>query len=132
MQDWVKAEFVNWSRWCWQGPHPGPAVQTRAASAEGRYVPVGKSAAEDRQDEEADKKEAEPNRAHAERVERVYRTLLTDMERRIVAAEFPRRHLSGRATGGRSEAAQRLRVSLSVYDKAIEYAASRVELEFSH
>lgn len=35
--DWLHAELLNWSAWCWSGDSPAPRAPERCASAEYRY-----------------------------------------------------------------------------------------------
>lgn len=122
--DWLHAELVNWSQWSWSGELPHPLPKGRAASAEGHYL-----APSDLGDE-PEQPRLRPNVERARIVERVYQTRLSNRERFVLAAEYPRRIVSGRVAYGRAGAARRMRISLAQYEGALRVAARQVELEF--
>ena len=110
----VEPLLVNWALWCEWGLI-GPPIQTRAASAEGDYVPeLG---------EIYDPPEAvlEPDMLEGEKVEMLLREL-PEIQRRIIKAKyvsFPyQRHHS---------IAQKLRISVDRFETELRNALERLE-----
>lgn len=126
MAPWLHAELVNWSIWSWTGELPHPLPKARAASAEGAFLSPSNLG------DEPEEPRLRPHHDRACVVERVYRTRLTERERFVLAAEYPRRFVSGRFHYGRAGAARRLRISLSMYEEALAGAARQVEREFDN
>lgn len=124
IERWVHEELVNWARWCWSGSWPHPVRPGRAASAEGRFV-----APSDLGDESGEP-HIRPHSGRARIVQRVYERQLTERQRRVLASEYPRRHLSGRVRYGRAGAARKLHLSTAMYETALRQAARQVQEAF--
>ena len=117
--EWLHHELLNWSRWCWRGPWPHPLPPVCCGSAERDYMRF-------RVENSCD--EARPIPANASRasvVDAVWRNL-PDVPKRVLRAEYPQYHGSGRAEFGRVGAARRMRMRLHDYDAALCVAADRV------
>lgn len=121
--EWIDAELDNWARWLHSGDGPLPMAAS-IGSAEGRYIDPSDLYREPR------KPYIEPNRERAEVVERAYRERMSKREQSVIAAEYPRRHLDGRARYGRLGVARRMRITLDMYETALRRAVRQVEREF--
>ena len=124
------SDLQNWGRWCNQGPLPHPLPQSRAASAEGRYIAEAGDVWDD--------PPAKPAPVDVQRaliVQRVYDHLLSHSERKVLQAEYPHKDRyivfdkRGRKYFDRAMAARRQGTPLRVYEAALRKAAWAVELE---
>lgn len=122
---WVDAELWNWSRWCWSGEWPHPLPPATCASAEGRYISPS-----DLGDEDQPPPRIRPVVERARIVQQVFDERLARLERFVLAAEYPRRNVSGRAEYGRTGAARRLRIGLAMYETSLGIAVRQVERAF--
>ena len=118
--EWIDHELRNWSRWAWSGEWPHPLPQTHAASAEGRYLPPSDLG------DPAPPKAPKPLHERAQLVQTVYDQRMSQRERFVIAAEYPRKYVSGRHLYGRAGAARRLRISLAMYEAALRTGARLV------
>lgn len=109
--DWLHAELLNWSRWCWQGDWPHPLPPRSCASIERNY----RRTAEDATADEA--RPIPPFEPAARRVDIAWRRL-PHLERRVIRLEYPQRHLYE----SRREAAIALGLSVRQYREALQRA----------
>ena len=122
--EWIDSELWNWSRWLWSGDWPHPIPPNVAASAEGRFIDPSDLYREPR------KPYIMPNRERAEVVQEAWQNRMSERERLVIAAEYPRRHLDGRLRYGRAGVARRMRISLAMYETALRRAVRQVERAF--
>lgn len=114
LPSWVEMELRNWGRWCWEGEWPGPGRPDDDEPAVCQYPPaVG------------DYDESTPIPVpvcidNALRVNRLYEQLPL-VERRIIQAEYPRRHEYGdmRMHERHAAAARKLEISVAYYQVAL-------------
>jgi hypothetical protein len=118
---WLHAELLNWSRWCWQGPWPHPLPPSVCASVERDYIPAGN--AEERV--AAERKPIPPNERHAQIVDSVWKRM-ADAPRRVLRAEYPQRFESGRMEFGRIGAAKGLGMGVVEYERQLIVAIGQV------
>lgn len=124
LPDWLHSELMNWATWAWSGEYPHPLPKRFAMSAEGHYLSPSDLG------DEPEQPRLRPNVERARLVEMVYQQRLTDRERFVLAAEYPRRYVTGRAKHGRGFAARRLKISLVQYEESLRIAARQVERVF--
>ncbi len=112
---WVEDELHNWSRWCWLGDWPHPLPPSRCASGERDY-PSG----QDREGDEPPPAVIPVMHERARAVNALYEALPL-VERRIIQAEYPRRHEYGdmRMHERHAKAARKLDISLAYYRIAL-------------
>ena len=119
--DWIHAELINWSRWCWLGAWPHPLPPEYCGSIERNYP--GHRLPEGNADDEA--RPIQPNETNARIVDRVWKAL-PDLPRLVLRAEYPQRYESGRVEHGRAGAARWLHVSLRDYEAGLIVAIGRI------
>lgn len=130
--NWLESELRNWSRYQHSGKSPAPLPQTRAASAEGRYV----AELGELYEEPADRP-VPVNVDRAKVVDDVYDNQLTPTERRVLRGEYvswrdyavPDRN--GTPRFRRSKAARLQGLPLRVYNDMLSRAKRLVERALS-
>lgn len=81
LPSWVEHEIWNWSRWCWEGEHPGPRRMLDEPTACEFPPPAGW--------EEDIKDDVPINYDRAKKVQAIYDRLCL-VEQRIVQSEYTR------------------------------------------
>jgi hypothetical protein len=123
----IHEEMCNWSAWTWIGQWPHPLPATECGSAEGDY----RAPPEWGSEEAPDPPRIKPHIKSALMVQAVWESFpVGSLPRLCMKSEYPGRHTSGRAQGGRETAARRMGISVRQYEDALRTAVGRVEQTF--
>ena len=125
LPDHIHHDLLNWARYSWSGPYPHPLPQSRAASAEGRWVPPS-----DLGNEEQEDKPPPINRDRAKKIDALYLDgIWGNAERWVMWAEYIHRHMFMKKDKrsnpffDRNAAARKVGYPLSVYEANLRSAA---------
>ena len=123
--DAVQEELKNWSRWCWLGEWPHPLPPTHCGSLEANY----RAPPDWNPDDPPPAPSMRLNDRHARIVQAVWEKL-EQPARQVLKAEYPMRHLSGRAKS-LAEAAYYLGMPQWLYVNLLQRGIREVEAAFA-